>query len=296
MAVKKILAMPVRDSWEVITGGGFNCRVLISPFNKRITVYKFNLTRGCGAAQMLQALTEKAGAQNLDKLWLKSPPTWEKNFLQAGMQLEASIPGYYLGKEPALVFAKFLRAERQTPANSRGAGLIEKLTSCPVTGTGKKLPPARITFKWAQQKHCADLARLFSRVFSTYPFPVYDPDYIKHTMDNGTCYITAWHNGELAAASSAETNKPQKNAEMTDFATLPAWRGRGLANHLLSRMESRLFNEGYKCLYTLARSSSIGMNKVFAASGYSFNGVLINNCNISGDFEDMNVWSKMFAR
>jgi hypothetical protein len=35
------------------------------------------------------------------------------------------------------------------------------------------------------------------------------------------------------------------------------------------------------------------MNKVFAGAGYGFSGVLINNCNISGDFEDMNVWFKI---
>jgi len=149
--------------------------------------------------------------------------------------------------------------------------------------------PAGITIEYAQPEHCEDLARLFSKVFPTYPFPVSDPGYLKHTMDNGTCYITAWHNGELIAASSAETDRQQKNAEMTDFATLPIWRGHGLASCLLAQLESRLESEGYRCLYTIARSSSIGMNKVFAGAGYGFNGVLVNNCNISGDFEDMNV-------
>ena len=293
MAVSiKIPAQPGQDRQADITGRDFNCHILVSPFNRRITVNSFNLARPDGAAEMAQVLTEKARAQGLDKIWLKSPARWKNAFLDSGMKLEAAIPGYYQGEETALVLARYLSASRQTPSNSRGVQLVEKLISSLKAETGKRILPAGITPKWAQREHCADLARLFSRVFPTYPFPVDNPDYIEHTLDNGVCYITAWHNGELVAASSAETNRPQKNAEMTDFATLPRWRGHGLANCLLARMESRLQDEGYRCLYTIARSSSIGINKVFAGAGYGFNGVLINNCNISGDFEDMNVWSK----
>lgn len=294
MAAKtKDLAQPGWDRWEVITGCCFSCYILISPFNRRITVYRFDLLRDYGAEEMVQALAENAKAHGLDKIWLKSAARWKNAFLSAGMKLEASIPGYYNGEETALVFARYLSAGRQTPSNSKAIVLTEELISGIKTENGKRMLPAGITSIWAKREHSADLARLYSRVFPTYPFPVFDPGYIKHTMDSGTCYITAWHDGELVAASSAETNWPQKNAEMTDFATLPVWRGHGLASCLLSQMESRLDSEGYRCLYTIARSSSIGMNKVFAGAGFSFNGVLINNCNIGGDFEDMNVWSKM---
>ncbi|MDD4766901.1 MAG: putative beta-lysine N-acetyltransferase [Desulfotomaculaceae bacterium] len=294
MAVSmKIPAQPGQDRQAEITGRDFNCHILVSPFNRRITVNRFNLTRPDGAAEMAQVLTEKARAQGLDKIWLKSSARWVSAFLDSSMKLEATIPGYYQGEDPTLVFARYLSASRQTPSNSSSIELAEKLISGLKTETSKRILPAGITLKWAQREHCADLARLFSRVFPTYPFPVDDPDYIEYTLDKGVCYISAWHNGELVAASSAETNWPQKNAEMTDFATLPRWRGHGLANCLLARMESRLQDEGYRCLYTIARSSSIGMNKVFAGAGYGFNGVLINNCNISGDFEDMNVWSKI---
>lgn len=296
MAAKtKDLAQPGCDRWEFIKGGCFSCYILVSPFNRRITVYSFDLLRDQGAGEMVQALAENAKLHGLDKIWLKSTADWENAFLSAGMKLEASIPGYYYGKETALVFARYLSAGRQTPSNSKDIVLAEELISGFKTENGKRMLPSGITPLWAKREHCADLARLYSRVFPTYPFPVADPGYIKHTMDSGTCYITAWHDDELIAASSAETNRPQKNAEMTDFATLPAWRGHGLASCLLSQMESRLDSEGYRCLYTIARSSSIGMNKVFAGAGFSFNGVLIKNCNIGGDFEDMNVWSKILV-
>lgn len=284
-----------QDHWAVIEGRDFSNRILVSPYNRRITVYEFDLVRDHGAGEMVQVLVEKAKAHGLDKIWLKSGTKWKHAFLSAGMKLEASIPGYYKGEEPALIFAMYLSTKRQTPSNSRGSDLVKKLISGFKTGTGKRMLPAAITLKWGQPEHCPALARLYSKVFPTYPFPVSDPDYLKHTMDNGTCYIMAWHNEELIAAASAEINRPQKNAEMTDFATLPMWRGYGLASCLLAQLESRLKSEGYRCLYTIARSSSAGMNKVFAGAGYSFSGVLINNCNIGGGFEDMNVWSKILV-
>ncbi len=294
MAVKiKPSGQPGQDRREAISGRGFSCRILVSPFNRRITVYQFDLTRDCGAGELVQVLAEKAKAQGIDKIWLKSGTRWKDAFLSAGMKQEAIIPGYYKGKDPALIFAKYLSAWRQTPSNAICVNPAKKLLCGFETATGKRTLPAGITSKWAQPEHCPDLAGLFSKVFPTYPFPVFDPEYLKHTMDNGTCYITAWHGDELVAAASAETDRLQKNAEMTDFATLPLWRGHSLASCLLSRLESRLESAGYRCLYTIARSSSIGMNKVFAGAGYGFSGVLINNCNISGDFEDMNVWFKI---
>lgn len=283
------------DQWEFIKSRHFNTRILVSPFNRRITVYEFDLKRECGAGEMIGTLVEKAEAHNLDKIWLKSGVRWKHSFLSAGMKLEACIPGYYEGGEPALVLALYLSAGRQNPSNSRGAHRAKELTSRFQIGSGKRPLPAGITLKWARPEHCSALAGLYGRVFATYPFPVADPDYLKFMMDKGACYIMAWHNEELIAAASAETNRSHKNAEMTDFATISSWRGYGLASCLLAQMEARLGIEGYRCLYTIARSRSAGMNKVFAGAGYSFSGVLINNCNIGGGFEDMNVWSKVLG-
>lgn len=281
------------DRREVVEGRDFNCRVLVSPYNRRITVYEFNLLRDDGAGEMVRALAGKAAAHGLDKIWLKSQSRWKDAFSNSGMKLEATIPGYYKGKEPALIYTMYLSARRQTPSNGKGADLVRKLASGPKAGAGKRALPAGITLKWGEAGHCPSLARLYGRVYATYPFPVFDPGYLKYTMDHDVYYITAWHNEELVAAASAEINRPEENAEMTDFATLPGWRGRGLASFLLARLESRLKREGLRCLYTIARSSSAGMNKVFASAGYDFHGVLVNNCNIGGGFEDMNVWSKI---
>jgi putative beta-lysine N-acetyltransferase len=79
---------------------------------------------------------------------------------------------------------------------------------------------------------------------------------------------------------------------MTDFATLPEARGKGLAGVLLSEMEKNMQRERIATAYTIARARSFGMNVVFARAGYTFAGTLVNNTNIAGGLESMNVWYK----
>lgn len=79
---------------------------------------------------------------------------------------------------------------------------------------------------------------------------------------------------------------------MTDFATLPDWRGHGLAAPLLFHMENEIGKKGIKTAYTIARSASAGMNITFAKLGYCYAGRLKNNTNISGSIESMNIWYK----
>jgi len=57
-------------------------------------------------------------------------------------------------------------------------------------------------------------------------------------------------------------------------------------------MEKEMRKREIKTAYTIARSTSYGMNSTFAKCGYSFKGRLIKNTQIGGDIEDMNVWSK----
>ena len=281
-----------QDRWEYAAGKGFQCNLLISPYNKRITVYDFSPGLANGVEEMVQIVTEKALEYELDKIWLKSRAKWEEEFVRSKMKLEASIPGYYGGNETALVLAKYLSEQREVPSKSSNKNHAIELVYDALEGTHKSLIPSGIVLRRAQAINCQDLASLYGKVFATYPFPIFNSDFLKLTMEQNVYYILAWYNEEVVAAASAEINTLDKNAEVTDFAVLPKWRGKGLASCLLEHMEDVLKNKGIRCLYTIARSSSIGMNKVFANFGYGFRGVLVNNCNISGGFEDMNVWSK----
>jgi putative beta-lysine N-acetyltransferase len=136
------------------------------------------------------------------------------------------------------------------------------------------------------------MSRLYRKVFPSYPFPIEDPEYIKQTMRTHVQYYAFVSNGQLLALSSAEMDLTQKNVEMTDFATLPPYRGQGLAVQLLKHMETQMAAQGMATAYTIARAVSPGMNITFAKQAYQYNGRLINNTHISGQIESMNVWSK----
>ncbi|MEO7164723.1 MAG: GNAT family N-acetyltransferase, partial [Bdellovibrionia bacterium] len=94
------------------------------------------------------------------------------------------------------------------------------------------------------------------------------------------------------AVASAELHPEQRNAELTDCATHPDSRGLGLMSQILSLLEEELIQRNYISSYSMARARSFGMNNVFFRLKYEFTGRMVNNCDIFGCYEDMNVWVK----
>jgi putative beta-lysine N-acetyltransferase len=152
--------------------------------------------------------------------------------------------------------------------------------------------PSIFTCRRTRPEEAEEMAELYRHVFATYPFPIHDPSYLVETMESHVHYYGIWEEDELVALASAEMDLKGLNAEMTDFATLPESRGKGLANYLLARMEEDILDLGVKTAYTIARAYSHGMNVTFAKNGYEFCGTLTNNTDISGGLESMNVWFK----
>jgi putative beta-lysine N-acetyltransferase len=136
------------------------------------------------------------------------------------------------------------------------------------------------------------MTKVFARVFSSYPFPIFDTEFLIKEMNKETRYFGVFQDGQLVAISSAECDENRKNAEMTDFAVLPSQRGKRIAIHLLCAMEEYLRNMGFKAFYTIARLKSPAMNKTFMNNHYRYTGTLINNTQIAGQIESMNVWYK----
>ena len=97
---------------------------------------------------------------------------------------------------------------------------------------------------------------------------------------------------KIVSLASSEIDYEAGNVEMTDFATLPRYRGQGLGHWLLSRMETEMRSEGIATAYTIARALERGINILFARRGYEYGGTIHNNTNIGGQIESMNVWYK----
>jgi hypothetical protein len=57
-------------------------------------------------------------------------------------------------------------------------------------------------------------------------------------------------------------------------------------------MEEAMQRQGIKTLFTIARLASIPMNKTFLRFGYQYSGTFINNTQIAGRIESMNLLYK----
>jgi putative beta-lysine N-acetyltransferase len=277
------------DTAATISGAGFVAEVLLSQLNLRVQVRGYE---GDSLDAMVAALSNAARQRGFSKVFLKAPLQDQAPLEDAGMAAEATIVGFYAGK-PAVVMSLFLDSERQErPCLEEQEAILSAIQSRPRDSSVPQLPQGyRMTI--ADAGDAEELAGLYSGVFESYPYPIDQPEYLVTTMESHVVYrIIRDGDGVLVAAASAETELEHRNAEMTDFATLPNQRGLGLAQHILAELEKDMEVRSIPNLYTIARARSAGMNRVFYNRGYSLTGTLVNNCHISGQFEDMHVWCK----
>ena len=256
--------------------------------------------------QLLDKLHQLAGELGYGKIFAKVEARWRKPSIEAGFKVEAEVPGFFRGRVDGLFLGKYLDPEREKARDDREIkeilALCRKESEKGVDGHGR--PPKRATGsvnpgRFGQEPYelrlcgtgdCREMATLFKRVFPSYPFPVHDPDFLRRSMEEEVCYAGVWSRDGLAALASAEYSTRESHAEMTDFATSPEHRGRRLAPGLLNLLESAMEERGVKTAYTIARAISPGINLTFARAGYRYAGTLINNTQICGRIESMNIW------
>lgn len=226
------------------------------------------------------------------KVFCKIPAQVAPFFLAKGYILESYIPGFYNGKEDAFFVSWFPKTERRVfdfPDSQ-----LETLYKLLQTRMDIKnyLFSTEYTVRKLDVKDILEIASLYADTFESYPFPIDNPAYIAETMGKHVQYFGAFKKDKLAALASAEVDFNAKNAEMTDFATHKAHIGHNLSCSLLEMMEYEMQLQGISTLYTIARSVSIPMNKTFLKLGFKYAGTLINNTNIAGKIESMNVFYK----
>ena len=241
---------------------------------------------------LLTQVDSLANTGDYSKIFAKVPMQLKETFENKGFTEEAAIPGFYNGQRDVYFMSKFRKQERGIVTNKPNLDEVLKIAEKKKNEPSTKTLPELFSLKRLKAKDSEQIANIYHRVFESYPFPIHDPEYIRKTMDENFIYYGIFSGKELAAVSSAEMDEKGSNAEMTDFATKPFFRGRSLANHLLGLMEKDMQERGIKMLYTIARAISAGMNITFARAGYEFAGTLVNNTNISGSIESMNVWYK----
>lgn len=271
----------------------YTCRVFFDYYNRRLKVLDYE-ARDYKA--MIDRLDWLAQQNDFDKIFFKATKDDWQTFLQFGYMLEGILRYYFRGDD-AFVLSKFRSVDRVTSEHLiEESGLIEKLMREGERRDPAPLPPGYSLFQ-ATPDHIPELVELYRRVFKTYPSPLTHPDYILATMERNVLYrAVSDERGVIVSAASAEVDDKHSNAELTDCATEPEQRGKGLMFHILTALEDDLRQRGIMTAYSLARARSIGMNRVFYRLGHEYSGRLVNNCDIYGQFEDMNIWVKRLDR
>ncbi len=243
------------------------------------------------AAELVPGLLQLAEQNGYTKIFAKVPCTESAEFVAAGFEIEAIVPQLYRGTTDGHFLGLFLDKRRRVEELAQQYDEVAALAQSKVIAPGSfKSHPMRLCTPGDAEA----MAELYRTVFDSYPFPIDDPSFIITSMQEGTVYAGLWEEETLVALASAECNfaPHAQYAEMTDFATLPPYRGNGYASQLLSFLEQEVRSRGINTLYTIARAVSPGMNCTFAKSGYTFGGRLRNNTQIAGTIESMHIWYK----
>lgn len=258
-------------------------------YNNRIYLMRLNTDNLNGLIATLDDMAIKNG---YGKIFAKIPePEWNA-FKSADYIKEAVVPGFFAGETDGFFIAKYFCARRQKAQNlEKLIGLVKQTGD----GSANNMHRSRRAIRdvvLCKPSDAAEMSVIYQRVFTSYPFPIQKPAYLKRMMKEDVLYYCIRIEGRIAAIAAAEVDLANKNAEMTDFATLPKWRGMGLACMLLSYMDEKARELGIKTAYTIARAVPNGMNYVFQNSGYHYAGLLKNNSQICGSIQSMTVWYK----
>jgi putative beta-lysine N-acetyltransferase len=260
------------------------------PFSDRVFLMKLAREDFPEIVFLMDELVEVRG---YTKIFAMIPEYALERFLADGYEEEARVPGLYRGTEDGFFLGKYLGEERR---KERQPELVRDIlqTARAKAGSGTEVPlEAGFSWRLTEPGDAPQMAEVFRQVFGSYPVPIFDPDYLREEMRRGKLYFGIWEGDRLVALASPYLDEEGQNGEMTDFATLSNYQGKGLAGFLMRRMEEEMARRGFKTAYTFARAYSYGMNIAFARNGYTFAGTLTNSVNIaSGGLESMNVWYK----
>lgn len=271
---------------------GRNSIIQHGKFNDRIYLMKLSSEDYPDIIEDLEKISVK---NNYSKIIAKIPKWSYEAFVNNKFIREAIIPQYFDSGTDLYFVSKFLDSNREINHKVNACNdVIRKALSKKISSSGDdnpKLSP-EFSYKKLDKSHVNEIVGIYKIVFETYPFPIHDREYIIKTMLDNIIYFGIFYKDELVAVSSTEMDRSAGSVEMTDFSTLPEYRGNGFAGFLLHKMEKEMIKSKIFKSYTIARAMSFGMNITFAKANYEYGGRLINNTNISGNIESMNIWYK----
>ena len=270
---------------SIIQHGKFNDRIYLMKLSKE------------DFPNIIEKLNKIALKEKYTKIFAKVPEFAKDEFIKDKYVMEAHIPKFYNGYEDVYFMGKYFSKLRMYNSKIKEINEIldivknESIKSEGIKNEDINLPKGFI-YKICDKSHIYQMADIYRKVFETYPFPIHDPQYIAKTMDENFIYFSIQKDGTIVSLSSAEMDINYQNVEMTDLATLSEYRGSGFASYLLYEMEDEMRKRDMKIAYTITRATLYSINHILYKMKYKYSGTLLNNTNISGSVESMNVWYK----
>ena len=231
-----------------------------------------------------------------DKLIVYARPGQEAAWKSLGYRCEGKIRGYFSDRSDCWLWCAYPEPNRGRPRNPETLQANLDIARAPGLRRLRALPEG-YSSEAVDQGQIAEVVRLMQTVFPVYPSEISTEAIARVVAEQSSCFrLLRNDEGQCVAVASAELNRAQQNAEMTDCATRPDQRGRGLMAHLLRELESQVARRfRIHDLYSLARGPEPGINRVFARLGYVHSGSLVNNCRMPSGWETMNLWCKFTA-
>jgi beta-lysine N6-acetyltransferase len=265
--------------------------LVLDPYNRRLKLFDLAARDAADSPQIASCLLADSPNRLYGKIIVYARPG-QDGLAKLGLRREAEIRGFFGNGDNAELWAKYPAASRaENPAESKNDEILKLAQS---KQTVEPLLPAGFTCAPATETDARDIAALMQATFPDYPTPI-TPELIAENIRARTSHfrLVCDEAGKLAACASAEIHHTRKSAELTDCATRPQHRGKGLMSSILRALEQDLASEfGITDVYTIARANQAGMNCSFAKLGYENTGRLINNCRMPNGFESMNVWCR----
>lgn len=262
------------------------------PISGRIKIYSF--PENISFSEVLASFTAYAAEKRCtNKILFYVTKNKTDIFKGYKCRKEGMIKGFFNGKKDAYIYSFFLK-----PPGNLKSSLLKQRKVMDIVKNSKKENITKLSkgyvIRRAQEKDAPAMAELYKKIFASYPTPMDDYQYIAYMMNNAEIYyIVAEYKNEIVSASSADVLKRFECAEMTDCATLPEHRGKGLMLNQFDLLLKLMKDKNIKTVFSYSRALSVGMNIVNARYNFEYGGCLLRQSNIAGNMENMNIWYKV---
>jgi beta-lysine N6-acetyltransferase len=235
-------------------------RWVVDPHNRRLKIFEIKPQRLAEIGMPHLPSGRILDPRSVSKITAYSRIGYAAGWRELGFRREGTIAGFFRDGSEAALWAFYPDPVRaHDPAEEEHRRIVALARGkCP------REPHVPKGFREiiVHETHAEDVAHVLQHVFSDYPSPI-SPEAVASSIRHCHSHFRMLvdEHGQPAAVASAELDLKRHSAEMTDCATLPEHRGKGLMAWLLFRLEQDLPDLfGITDLFTIARANEPGIN------------------------------------